>query len=131
VAAVFRRSNRQPLSHQELDYRTQQRRFILSNLNEILTEYLFVMSNIGDTCGRVVGNGSASQMHWFADYALHRGIRRQYGELQTEATNDFVNISTEAVNSSILQFLLEYQNVSSFPEKIERLADLGKTSRDN
>jgi hypothetical protein len=122
---------RRSVSDQELDYRRQQRKFILSNLDEMLTAYLSVMAMIGDKCGRVVGNGSASQMHWFADYALHRGIRRQYGELQTAATNDFVNISTEAINSNILQFLLEYQNVSSFPEKIERLADLGKTSRDN
>jgi hypothetical protein len=131
-ATIFRRGiSWQSLSHQELDYRTQQRKFILSNLYEMLTTYLSVMSVIGDNCGRVVGNGSASQMHWFANYALDRGIRRQYVELHEAATNNFVNISTEAINNNILQFLLEYQNVSSFPGKIERLADLGKTSRDN
>jgi hypothetical protein len=102
----------------------------LSNLDEMLNAYLTVMSMISDKCGQT-GNPLAGQMHWFADYALHRGIRRQYGELKKAAENDFVDISTETINGNILQFLLEYQNVSSFPEKIETLAGLGKTSRDN
>src|ERR1700730_8563823 len=46
-AAIFRRGiNRKighPLSHQELDYRTQQRKFILSNLDEMLNAFLTVM----------------------------------------------------------------------------------------
>jgi hypothetical protein len=127
VPAVFRRS--QPFSHQELDYREQQRRFILSNLYEMLTEYLFVMSIISDKCGQT-GNALAGQTNWFADYSLHRGIRRQYGALESVAKRDFTGTLTGEVNGDILQFLKEYEIVAAFPGKIEMAAGLGKTPRD-
>lgn len=133
VAAVFRRGVHgqigQPFSDQELDYRAQQRRFILSNLYEILTEYLFVMSIISDKCGQT-GNALAGQTNWFADYSVHRGIRRQYAALESAANRDFTSTLTGEVNGDILQFLKEYEIVAAFPGKIEVAAGLGKTPRD-
>ena len=119
---------RRPVSRQELDYRVQQRKFVLSNLGEMLTAYLNVMSILSDKCGQT-GNELIGQMHWFADYSLHR-VKRQYAVLESAAKRDFTGILTEEVNENILQFLKEYAIAAAFPGKIEATAGFGKTPRD-
>lgn len=119
------------LSREELDYRVQQRKFVLSNLNEMLEAYLGVMHHVHAQCTNVARSEQASQACRFALLALNNGIIKQYSGLKNAAQNDFSGLTTEETNDKILEFLFEYAKVCDFPSEVEVIASLQRSSRDN